>query len=51
MPISRRDALGLAAGFAAIGLLVAVVFVRGFPDLRGRDASPIPDTEPVPVIT
>jgi hypothetical protein len=27
------------------------VFVRGFPDLRGRDASPIPDTEPVPVIT
>jgi MFS family permease len=23
----------------------------GFPDLRGRDASPIPDTEPVPVIT
>ena len=32
-------------------LLVAVIFVRGFPDLRGRDASPIPDTEPVGVIT
>ncbi|GAA5029509.1 MFS transporter [Microbacterium fluvii] len=40
-----------AAGFAAVGLIVSVVFVRGFPDLRGRDASPIPDTEPVPVIT
>ena len=36
-----------AIGFAAVGLVVAVVFVRGFPDLRFRDASPIPDTEPV----
>lgn len=36
-----------AIGFAAAGLVVAVVFVRGFPDLRFRDASPIPDTEPV----
>ena len=33
------------------GSLVAVVFVRGFPDLRGRDPSPIPDTEPVGTIT
>jgi MFS family permease len=40
-----------ARGFAIVGALVAIVFVRGFPDLRGRDASPIPDTEPVPVIT
>jgi len=39
------------AAFAVVGALVAVVCVRGFPDLRGRDASPIPDTEPVPVIT
>lgn len=39
-----------AAGFAAIGLLVAIVFVRGFPDLRDRDASPIPDTEPVQTV-
>jgi len=23
--------------------------VRALPDLRGRDASPIPDTEPVPI--
>ncbi|WP_203135931.1 MFS transporter [Microbacterium sp. JZ31] len=31
--------------------VVAAVFHRGFPDLRGRDASPIPDTEQLPVIT
>ncbi len=40
-----------ALGFAAVGTIVACVFVRGFPDLRDRDASPIPDTEPVPLIT
>ncbi|MFB8387696.1 MFS transporter [Microbacterium sp. NPDC055910] len=38
-------------GFAAVGLLVAVVFVRWFPDLRHRDVSPIPDTEPISTIT
>lgn len=40
-----------ATAFAVASLLVAVAFVRGFPDLRGRDASPIPDTEPVHTIT
>ncbi|WP_460772097.1 MFS transporter [Microbacterium sp. GXF7504] len=40
-----------AAGFAVVGVLVAVVFLRGFPDLRHRDPSPIPDTEPTPIIT
>lgn len=49
--IGPAGAYGAAAGLAVIGTLVAVVFVRGFPDLRGRDASPIPDTEPVPVVT
>lgn len=44
-------AYAAAAAFAILGALVATAFVRGFPDLRGRDASPIPDTEPVPVIT
>ena len=39
-----------AAAFAAAGLLVAILFVRGFPDLRYRDPSPIPDTEPVSTI-
>jgi MFS family permease len=42
-----RGAFITAAGFAVVGLLVSIVFVRGFPDLRHRDASPIPDTEPV----
>lgn len=44
-------AYAAAAGFAIVGALFSTLFVRGFPDLRGRDASPIPDTEPVPVIT
>ncbi|HTN54721.1 MAG TPA: MFS transporter [Microbacterium sp.] len=33
--------------FALAGLVVSVVFVRGFPDLRHRDPSPYPDTEPI----
>lgn len=40
-----------ATAFCVAGVLVSVVFVRGFPDLRGRDASPIPDTEPVDLVT
>ena len=44
-------AYAAAAGFAIVGALFSTLFARGFPDLRGRDASPIPDTEPVPVIT
>lgn len=40
-----------AAAFAAAGTIVAAVFVRGFPDLRHRDPSPMPDTEPVYTIT
>ncbi|WP_448390415.1 MFS transporter [Microbacterium aurum] len=49
--VGHAGAYAAAAGFAIVGALVAVAFVRGFPDLRGRDASPIPDTEPVPLIT
>ena len=30
---------------------IAAACVRGFPDLRGRDASPIPDTEPIQTVT
>ena len=37
--------------FAAVGVLVAVVFRRGFPDLRGRDPSPLPDTTTIPIPT
>lgn len=38
-----------AAVLVAVAVLIAAVFHRALPDLRGRDASPIPDTEPVPV--
>jgi MFS family permease len=38
-----------AAALAAAAVLIAVAFHRALPDLRGRDAGPIPDTEPVPV--
>jgi MFS family permease len=37
-----------SAGFALLGLVVAAAFARKMPDLRGRDASPIPDTGTVP---
>lgn len=40
-----------AALFAGLGAAVSILFVRGFPDLRDRDPSPIPDTEPVETIT
>lgn len=37
--------------FAVIGMLVAILFRSWHPDLRGRDASPLPDTEPVEVVS
>jgi MFS family permease len=37
----------VAASFAFIGFLFPTLFRRWHPDLRGRDSSPIPDTEPV----
>ncbi|GLI28226.1 MFS transporter [Agromyces rhizosphaerae] len=36
-----------AAVLALVGFLVPAIGRRWHPDLRGRDASPIPDTEPV----
>jgi MFS family permease len=50
--IDSYDAPGafwVAAAFALVGFLVPVIFRRAHPDLRGRDASPQPDTLPVPV--
>jgi MFS family permease len=38
-----------AAAFALVGFIVPALAWRVHPDLRGRDASPIPDTEPIPV--
>jgi len=39
-----------AIAFGAVGLLATIVFRGAHPDLRGADASPIPDTEPVSII-
>ncbi|HRQ00060.1 MAG TPA: MFS transporter [Terrimesophilobacter sp.] len=40
-------AIWVAIAFAFVGFLVPTVFRRAHPDLRGRDASPLPDTEPI----
>ncbi|QTX04040.1 MFS transporter [Agromyces archimandritae] len=42
-------AFWVAAGFALAGFLVALGGRPWTPDLRGRDAGPIPDTEPVSI--
>jgi MFS family permease len=50
--IDRFNAPGafwLAAGLAALGFIIPTIFRRASPDLRGKDASPQPDTEPVPI--
>jgi MFS family permease len=47
--IGGQGGLVVAAAFAFVGVVVGIVFHRWLPDLRGRDASPLPDTEPVPV--
>jgi MFS family permease len=38
-----------AAGLIAAAVIIATLFRRALPDLRGREAGPIPDTEPVPI--
>jgi len=49
------DAAGPQGGFLTaavlitLAVLIAALFRRALPDLRGREAGPIPDTEPVPV--
>ncbi|THG36105.1 MFS transporter [Glaciibacter flavus] len=43
-----QGAIWAATAFTFLGFLAGVVGHRWHPDLRGRDASPIPDTEPVP---
>jgi MFS family permease len=44
-----RGAFLVSAAFAFVGVVVPALAVRKLPDLRGRDSSPIPDTEPIPV--
>lgn len=51
--IDANGAVGafwVAGVFAFVGFLVPVIFRRAHPDLRGRDSSPIPDTEPIGTI-
>ena len=43
------SAIYVAAGFAALGSIIPALGRRWHPDLRGRDISPIPDTEPIQV--
>lgn len=49
--VGPSGAYWAAALFAIVGTIVAVTCVRAFPDLRHRDPTPIPDTEPVSTIT
>ena len=44
-----QGAFFVSAIFAAVGVLVPTLAVRKLPDLRGRDSSPIPDTEPIQI--
>ncbi|MGX5697195.1 MFS transporter [Agromyces soli] len=44
-----QGAFWAAAALALAGTIVPALAHRWHPDLRGRDASPMPDTEPVPV--
>ncbi|MFD4420566.1 MFS transporter [Agromyces sp. NPDC058484] len=44
-----QGAFWAATALALLGVVVPAVGRRWHPDLRGRDASPIPDTEPVPM--
>ncbi|MFD6055417.1 MFS transporter [Agromyces sp. NPDC060279] len=44
-----QGAFWAASALALLGTLVPALAKRWHPDLRGRDASPMPDTEPVPI--
>ena len=44
-----QTAFGSAAVLAALGLAAAALAHRVTPDLRGRDAGPVPETAPIPV--
>ncbi len=42
-------AIYVATSFAALGCIIPALGRRWHPDLRGRDISPIPDTEPIQI--
>jgi len=47
--VGAQGAFWAAIAFAALGVLAASFGSPWHPDLRGRDASPMPDTEPIQV--
>ena len=47
---SAPGAYWIAAGFAFFSFLVLTLFIRWYPDLRGKDISPIPDTMPIQTV-
>jgi len=49
--VGPAAAFWVATGFAVLCVLLAAACVRGFPDLRGRDASPQPDTGMIQTVT
>jgi hypothetical protein len=52
--IDAQEAQGafvVAAALLAVGAATAAVFHWHGHDLRGRDAGPMPDTEPVAIVT
>jgi MFS family permease len=52
--IDTNGAIGAfwaATALAFLGFMVPLLGKRWHPDLRGKDASPIPDTEPIQVLT
>ncbi|UFS59744.1 MFS transporter [Subtercola endophyticus] len=49
--VGPSGAFYVAASLAAVGFVVPVLGHRWHPDLRGKDASPLADTEPVMTVT
>ena len=47
---SAPGAFWVAVGFAFLSVLVPTLFIRWYPDLRGKDISPIPDTAPISTV-
>jgi MFS family permease len=45
--VGPSGAFWASAAFAVVALGVAAVFHRALPDLRNRDAGPIPDTDAI----
>lgn len=49
--VGAQAAFASGLGFTLLVVVSSLIFVRGFPDLRGRDASPQPDTGMIQTLT